>query len=47
MTAVVADTHTIIWYLRDNTRLSPAAMNALDTATTGGYLIYVSAIYVV
>lgn len=47
MTAVVADTHTIIWYLRDNTRLSPAAINALDTATTGGDLIYVSAISVV
>lgn len=47
MPAVVADTHTIIWYLRDNSRLSPAAMNALDTATTGGDLIYVSAISVV
>ncbi|MDJ1168006.1 type II toxin-antitoxin system VapC family toxin [Roseofilum sp. BLCC_M154] len=47
MTAVVADTHTIIWYLRDHTRLSPAAMNALDTVSTGGDLIYVSAISVV
>jgi PIN domain nuclease of toxin-antitoxin system len=47
MTAVVADTHTIIWYLRDTTRLSPAAMNALDSASTGGDLIYVSAISVV
>ena len=47
MTAVVADTHTIIWYLRENTRLSQAAMTALDTAFAGGYSIYVSAISVV
>ena len=36
MTAVVADTHTIIWYLRENARLSQAAMTALDTALAGG-----------
>ena len=47
MTAVVADTHTIIWYLRENARLSPAAMTALDAALTEGYSIYVSAISVV
>ena len=47
MTAVVADTHTIIWYLRENARLSQAAMTALDTALAGGYSIYVSAISVV
>jgi PIN domain nuclease of toxin-antitoxin system len=47
MTAVVADTHTIIWYLRETTRLSPAAMMALDAALTEGYPIYVSAISVV
>jgi PIN domain nuclease of toxin-antitoxin system len=47
MTAVVADTHTIIWYLRENARLSPAAMTALDTALAGGNSIYVSAISVV
>ena len=47
MTAVVADTHTIIWYLRVNARLSQAAMTALDTALAGGYSIYVSAISVV
>ncbi|XZN96707.1 MAG: hypothetical protein ACM65K_28425 [Microcoleus sp.] len=44
MTAVVADTHTIIWYLRETARLSQAAMTALDTALAGGYSIYVSAI---
>ncbi|MCC3442502.1 MAG: type II toxin-antitoxin system VapC family toxin [Microcoleus sp. PH2017_29_MFU_D_A] len=47
MTAVVADTHTIIWYLRENARLSQAAMTALDTALAGGNSIYVSAISVV
>ncbi|MCC3415890.1 MULTISPECIES: type II toxin-antitoxin system VapC family toxin [unclassified Microcoleus] len=47
MTAVVADTHTIIWYLRETARLSQAAMTALDTALAGGYPIYVSAISVV
>ncbi|MDB9514704.1 type II toxin-antitoxin system VapC family toxin [Kamptonema animale CS-326] len=47
MTAVVADTHTIIWYLRETTRLSPAAMMALDAASAGGNPIYVSAISVV
>ena len=47
MTAVVADTHTIIWYLRETARLSQTAMAALDTALAGGYSIYVSAISVV
>ncbi|MEG4036210.1 type II toxin-antitoxin system VapC family toxin [Microcoleus sp. w1-18aA5] len=47
MTAVVADTHTIIWYLRETARLSPTAMNALDAALAEGSLIYVSAISVV
>lgn len=47
MTSVVADTHTIIWYLRDNSLLSPPALNALDNALRGDYPIYVSAISVV
>ncbi len=47
MTAVVADTHTIIWYLRETARLSQTAMTALDTALGGGDSIYVSAISVV
>lgn len=47
MTAVVADTHTIIWYLRENALLSPSAINALDNALRGDYPIYVSAISVV
>lgn len=47
MTSVVADTHTIIWYLRDNSLLSPPALNALDDALRGDYPIYVYAISVV
>jgi PIN domain nuclease of toxin-antitoxin system len=47
MTAVVADTHTIIWYLRETARLSQTAMTALDTTLARGYSIYVSAISVV
>jgi PIN domain nuclease of toxin-antitoxin system len=44
MTAVVADTHTIIWYLRETSRLSDNATIALDTATQTGNLIYIAAI---
>ncbi|MCT7954666.1 type II toxin-antitoxin system VapC family toxin [Laspinema palackyanum] len=47
MTAVVADTHTIIWYLRENALLSPSALNALDNALGENYPIYVSAISIV
>ncbi|MCT7966533.1 type II toxin-antitoxin system VapC family toxin [Laspinema sp. D1] len=47
MTAVVADTHTIIWYLRENALLSPSALNALDNALGGNSPIYVSAISIV
>ena len=47
MTAVVADTHTIIWYLRETARLSQVAMTALDAALAEGSPIYVSAISVV
>jgi PIN domain nuclease of toxin-antitoxin system len=47
MVAVVADTHTIVWYLRELPRLSEAALAALDGATAGGDPIYVSSISVV
>ena len=33
MNAVVADTHSIVWYLANDPRLSPAAIVALDQAT--------------
>ncbi|MDY6806451.1 MAG: type II toxin-antitoxin system VapC family toxin [Cyanobacteriota bacterium] len=47
MTAVIADTHTIIWYLNQSKRLSKTAEAALNTAVVGGNCIYVSAISVV
>lgn len=47
MTAVVADTHTTIWYLRESSRLSESALTALDTATQAGQPIYVTAITLV
>lgn len=47
MTAVIADTHTIIWYLNQSKRLSKTAEAALNTAVVGGNSIYVSAISVV
>ena len=47
MSAVVADTHTIVWYLANDPRLSPAAILALDQATASGEPIYVSSICLV
>lgn len=32
MPAVAADTHAALWYLEDDRRLTPAAVNALDGA---------------
>ncbi len=46
MVAVVADTHTIVWYLQELARLSEAALAALDGATAAGDPIYVSSISV-
>jgi len=36
MTAVVADTHTIIWYLQASKQLSAQAVLALEQATQSG-----------
>ncbi|WP_254563978.1 type II toxin-antitoxin system VapC family toxin [Oscillatoria sp. HE19RPO] len=47
MPSVVADTHTIIWYVFDLPRLSPSALNALEQAATEGDIIYFSAISIV
>ena len=47
MTAVIADTHTLVWYLCKPNKLSVRALNALDLATNSGKLIYVSAISLV
>ena len=47
MSAVVADTHTIIWYLQNSEKLSPDATLSLDGAINNGDAIYVSAISIV
>ena len=47
MSAVVADTHTIIWYLRSPDKLSTEAAIALDGAINSGNPIYISAISIV
>ena len=46
MSDVLADTHAIIWYLFDPTRLSPAAVAALTVASQRG-MIFLSAITLV
>jgi PIN domain nuclease of toxin-antitoxin system len=46
MTSVLADTQSIIWYLLDQSKLSPAALQALRTAEQTGRL-FVSAITLV
>jgi predicted nucleic acid-binding protein len=47
MTGEVADTHAVIWYLLDDSRLSRAAGDALDAATTGDRKIYLPTICIV
>ena len=47
MSAVVADTHTIIWYLRSPEKLSINAVTSLDNALNNGESIFISAISLV
>ena len=47
MPGVVADSHTIVWYLSRDSRLSSAAHAALTVATTGGDLIHIPSICLV
>jgi PIN domain nuclease of toxin-antitoxin system len=47
MPGVVADTHTIVWYLSKDSRLSLAAHEALTMATTAGDLIRIPSICLV
>jgi PIN domain nuclease of toxin-antitoxin system len=47
MPGVVADTHTIVWYLSRDSRLSSTAHAALTAATTGGDLIHIPSICLV
>ncbi len=47
MPSVVADTHTLIWYIFELPRLSTAALTALEQAVNEGDFIYFSAITIV
>jgi len=47
MSSVVADTHTIVWYLANDARLSQTAMQTLDRASASGEPIYVPSICLV
>ncbi len=47
MSAVLADTHTIVWYLDPPGKLTAAATSALDGATQAGAPIYVASISVI
>jgi PIN domain nuclease of toxin-antitoxin system len=47
MTAIVADTHTIVWYVTEPEQLSKIATLTLDRAVNTGQHIYVSAISIV
>ncbi|HEY9753013.1 MAG TPA: type II toxin-antitoxin system VapC family toxin [Coleofasciculaceae cyanobacterium] len=47
MTSVVADTHALVWYIIQPSRLSDAATLALDNAIAAGTPIYLSTISIV
>lgn len=47
MSAIVADTHAIVWYLSKPEKLSQIAIQTLDQASQSGQLIYISAISIV
>jgi len=47
MPAVAVDTHAIVWYLANDTRLSSTASEALDLATAAGDAIHVPSICLV
>lgn len=47
MSAVVADTQAVVWYLTQPHRLTPAAIAAMDAATSAGEPIWVTSITLV
>ena len=47
MSDVVTDTHALIWYLEDSSRLSPAANLAFDRCDKGEIVIYIPTICIV
>lgn len=44
MSAIVSDTHALLWYFLDPTRLSVPAVGAFDQVAQSGDAVYVSAI---
>ncbi len=47
MTAVVADTHAIVWFLKNSNQLSDHAATAMDRAIQAGLPIYIASISLV
>jgi len=47
MSAVAADTHTLVWYLTRSPKLSPAALSALEAAAANGDPVWVPSICLV
>jgi PIN domain nuclease of toxin-antitoxin system len=47
MTSLIVDTHTIIWYLSGNLKLSEKAKKTIDNALDNDQLIYLSSITIV
>ncbi len=47
MSAVIADTHAIVWYLSNLEKLSETAIQTLDQTSQSGQMIYLSAISMV
>ena len=47
MSSVVLDTHTVVWYLLNSSKLSATASTLIETAITSGELVYLSAISIV
>jgi PIN domain nuclease of toxin-antitoxin system len=47
MSAVIADTHALIWYFHSPDKLSPEAVIALDSAVNSSHPIYLSTISIV
>lgn len=47
MSACVADTHALIWYVLDDLRLSPAAQSAMQSAAAAGDQVFVPSISLV
>lgn len=47
MSAIVTDTHALLWHLNGHPKLSPAARLAMETAEAAGAPIYVPSIVVV